>query len=64
MKIKLERCLKCMDSKAILKEIYFYGKVSYICKDCNNLMVTLRVRTGERGLNGVPFRPGLLLDEK
>ena len=44
MKIKLERCLKCMDSKAILKEIYFYGKVSYICKDCDNLRVSLGSR--------------------
>ena len=34
MKTKLEKCRKCQDSKAILKEIYFYGRVAYICKDC------------------------------
>ncbi len=45
MKTKLERCFKCMDSKAILKEIYFYGKVSYICKDCDNLIVSMGSRT-------------------
>jgi len=34
MKNILEKCRKCQDSKSILKEIYFYGKVAYICKDC------------------------------
>ena len=34
MKNILEKCRKCKDSKSILKEIYFYGKVAYICKDC------------------------------
>ena len=45
---ELERCCKCHDSKAILKEIYYYGKVDYICLDCNNLRVSERsVRQAE-----------------
>ena len=34
MKRKLERCRKCRESKAILKVVRFYGKLSYICQDC------------------------------
>jgi len=38
----LERCFQCWESKAILKELYVYrGKSSYICKDCDNLRVSL-----------------------
>ena len=32
--MKLERCRKCRVSKAILRVVRFYGKVSYICQDC------------------------------
>ena len=35
---ELERCYKCKESKVILKEILFYGKVKYICRECNNLV--------------------------
>ena len=34
MERKLERCRKCRDSKTILKVERFYGKITYICKDC------------------------------
>ncbi len=34
MERKLERCRKCLESKAILRVQLFYGRLSYICKDC------------------------------
>ena len=42
MKYKLERCYKCNTSKAILKEIMFYGKISHICLDCHSLKVSFK----------------------
>lgn len=34
---QLEQCYCCRESKVILKQILFYGRVKYICKECNNL---------------------------
>ena len=39
-KFEMESCCKCNESKSILKEIYFYGKLSYLCLDCKNLEVS------------------------
>ena len=39
-KFEIESCCKCNESKSILKEIYFYGKLSYLCLDCKNLEVS------------------------
>ena len=36
MKPKLERCRRCLTTKAILTVDRFYGKVSYLCQDCKN----------------------------
>jgi len=36
MKNKLERCCRCLSSKAILTEVHVHGKRSYLCQDCKN----------------------------
>ena len=35
---ELERCYKYKESKVILKEVLFDGKVKYICRECSNLV--------------------------
>ncbi len=44
MQKNLERCCRCQDSKVILIEIHFDGRVAYICKDCNNVRLGLGVK--------------------
>ena len=41
---KIERCYKCKTSKAILKEIMFYGQVTWICQECHNLKISYRLK--------------------
>ena len=36
-KIVLEKCYKCQKQKNTLRLIMFYGKKTYICKDCKVL---------------------------
>ena len=41
---KIEKCYKCDTSKAILKQTMFYGKATWICKECHNLKKSFELK--------------------
>jgi hypothetical protein len=41
---KIEKCYKCNTSKAILKQTMFYGKATWICKECHNLKKSFELK--------------------
>ena len=56
MKTKLKRCCRCLNSKTILTEIIYYGKLNYACPDCEKIVM----KDSEVGLDGSYIIPNFL----
>tara|TARA_B100001996_G_scaffold374720_1_gene353725 strand:+ start:678 stop:869 length:192 start_codon:yes stop_codon:yes gene_type:complete len=59
-KTKLKRCLRCLNSKTILAEIIYYGKLNYACHDCAKIILDTRIQDTEVGIDGTYTIPDFL----
>jgi len=59
-KTKLKRCLRCLNSKTILAEIIYYGKLNYACHGCAKIILDTRIQDTEVGIDGTYTIPDFL----
>ena len=59
-KTKLKRCLRCLNSKTILAEIIYYGKLNYACHDCEKIILDTRTEDTQVGIDGTYMIPDFL----
>jgi len=59
-KTKLKKCLRCLNSKTILAEIIYYGKLNYACHDCAKIILDTRIQDTEVGIDGTYTIPDFL----